>query len=84
MSSSSVCLTGHHKGYAIRRKALQLLRELVRQRPQDIREAVKDRLLGTLGSAVGSDQADVREAALALLALLVQHPGVITVAKQVK
>lgn len=36
-----------------------------------------------VGSAVGSDQADVREAALALLALLVQHPGVVAVAKQV-
>ena len=69
--------------HTVHRKALQLLRELVRQRPQDIREAVKDGLLGTLGSAVGSDQADVREAALALLALLVQHPGVIAVAKQV-
>ena len=73
-----------HIDCAACRKALQLLRELVRQRPQDIREALKGRLLGTLGSAVGSDQAGVREAALALLALLVQHPGVVTFAKQVR
>ena len=65
------------------RKALQLLRELVRQRPQDIREAIKDRLLNTLAIAVRSSHTDVREAALALMALLVQHPGVVTLAKQV-
>ena len=45
---------------------------------------MKGGLLGTLGRAVSSDQVNVREAALALLALLVQHPGVMTVAKQVK
>ena len=55
----------------------------MRQRPQDIREAIRGGLLGTVGSAAGSDQADAREAALALLALLVQHPGVVAVAKQV-
>ena len=65
------------------RKALQLLRELMRQRPEDIREGVKEGLLRTLMAAVKSDQPDVREAALALLALLVQHPGLVTVAKQV-
>ena len=81
--SFSINLIGLTRTFAAHRKALQLLRELVRQRPQDIREAVKAGLLGTLGSAVGSDQADVREAALALLALLVQHPGVIAVSKQV-
>ena len=64
------------------RKAFQLLRELVRQCPQDIREAVKQGLFRTLVSAMCSDVADVREAALALLALLVQHPGVVTAAKQ--
>ena len=65
------------------RKALQLLRELVRQCPQDIREAIKDRLLNTLATAVRSNHTDVREASLALMALLVQHPGVVVVAKQV-
>ena len=64
------------------RKAFQLLRELVRQCPQDIREAVKQGLFRTLVSAIRSDLADVREAALALLALLVQHPGVVTAAKE--
>ena len=64
------------------RKAFQLLRELVRQCPQDIREAVKQGLFGTLISAIRSDLTDVREAALALLALLVQHPGVVTIARQ--
>lgn len=69
--------------FRARRKALQLLRELMRQRPEDIRETVKEGLLRTLVAAVKSDQPDVREAALALLALLVQHPGLVTVAKQV-
>ena len=64
------------------RKAFQLLRELVRQCPQDIREAVKQGLFGTLAGAIRSELADVREAALALLALLVQHPGAVTAAKQ--
>ena len=64
------------------RKAFQLLRELVRQCPQDIREAVMQGLFRTLVGAIRSDQADVREATLALLALLVQHPGVVTTAKQ--
>ena len=65
------------------RKALQLLRELIRQRPEDIREGVQEGLLRTLMAAVKRDQPDVREAALALLALLVQSPGLVTVAKQV-
>ena len=69
--------------FCARRKALQLLRELIRQQPEDIRECVREGLLHTLTAAVKSDQPDVREAALALLALFVQHPGVVTVAKQV-
>ena len=64
------------------RKAFQLLRELVRQCPQDIREAVKQGLFATLACAIRSNLADVREASLALLALLVQHPGVVIAAKQ--
>jgi hypothetical protein len=55
----------------------------VRQRPEDIREGVKQGLLRTLKAAIRNDSQDVREAALALLALLVQHPGLVTAAKQV-
>ena len=45
---------------------------------------MKQGLFRTLVGAVRSNLADVREAALALLAVLVQHPGVVTAAKQAR
>ncbi|KAK9904287.1 hypothetical protein WJX75_008419 [Coccomyxa subellipsoidea] len=60
-----------------RRKALQLLREVLRHRPADVRDAVRSGAIPAIIDAIASDDAGVREAALALLALMVQHPGVV-------
>lgn len=63
---------------------MQLLRELVRQQPEDIRPALQQGLLQTLASSVSQrDDAEAREAALALLALLAQYQGVVAVAAKV-
>ena len=59
------------------RKALQLLREVLRHRPADVRDAVRSGAIPAIIDAIASDDAGVREAALALLALMVQHPGVV-------
>lgn len=60
-----------------RRKALQLLREVFRHRPADVRGAARAGLMPAIADGIASGDASVREAALALLALLVQHPGVV-------
>ncbi|BDA45863.1 probable Hsp70 nucleotide exchange factor FES1 at N-terminal half [Coccomyxa sp. Obi] len=59
------------------RKALQLLREVFRHRPADVRSAARAGLMPAIADGIASEDAGVREAALALLALLVQHPGVV-------
>jgi hypothetical protein len=68
--------------FPLRRKALQLARELLRARPGDIREALLLGLAPKLAAALRSGDAGVREAALSLLALLVQHPGVVAALQQ--
>ena len=67
-----------------RRKALQLAREVLRERPGDIREALRGGLAPKLAAAVDAEDAGVREGALSLLALLVQHPGVVHALQQAR
>lgn len=66
------------------RKALQLLREVLRHRPADVRDAVRSGAIPAIIDAIASDDAGVREAALALLALMVQHPGVVQALRTVR
>ena len=56
---------------------------MLRERPGDIREAFRAGLNKALPAALRSGDAGVRQAALALLAGLVQHPGVVNVLRQV-
>ncbi len=67
-----------------RRKALQLLREVLRHRPGDVRDAVRAGAVPAIADAIAGDDAGVREAALALLALMVQHPGVVQALRTVR
>lgn len=56
----------------------------MRQRPLDIRDAVRQGLIPVMTDALRSEDADVREAALALLALLMQHPAIVQLAQKVR
>ena len=56
---------------------------MLRERPGDIREAFRAGLNQALPAALRSGDPGVRQAALALLAGLVQHPGVVAVLQKV-
>jgi hypothetical protein len=63
---------------------MQLLRELIRQRPADLRDAARLGLMPTVVEALRNEDPEVREATLALLALMVQHPGAVQAIKLVR
>lgn len=53
-------------------------------RPGDMREAMRGGLMPAISDAIAADDAGVREVALALLALTVQHPGVVAALQTVR